>query len=143
MKIRQVAVFLENKCGRLAHVAGTLGAAGVNIRAISLADNADFGILRMIVNDIDRAVEALKANGYVAAQTEVVAVEVDDRPGGLEAVLNVLQEHNLNVEYMYAFVNKSPDKAVLIMRFDEPDRAIEVLERAAVPLVKADVLANI
>ncbi|MGQ9676324.1 MAG: ACT domain-containing protein [Chloroflexota bacterium] len=143
MKIRQVAVFLENKCGRLADVAGTLGAAGVNIRAISLADNADFGILRMIVSDTDRAVAALKANGYVAAQTEVVGVEVDDRPGGLEAVLNVLQEHNLNVEYMYAFVNKSPDKAVLIMRFDEPDRAIAALERAAIPVVKADVLATI
>ena len=98
MKIRQVAVFLENKCGRLADVAGTLRAAGVNIRAISLADNADFGILRLIVNDTERAIAALKAADYVAAQTEVVAVQVEDRPGGLEAVLNVLKEHNVNVE---------------------------------------------
>jgi hypothetical protein len=115
----------------------------VNIRAISLADNADFGILRLIVDDPTKALATLRARDYVAQTTEVVAVEVDDRPGGLETVLNVLQEHSVNVEYMYAFINKSPDKAVLIMRFDDPDRAVTVLAQAGVPVVKADVLPTL
>jgi hypothetical protein len=143
VKITQVAVFMENKCGKLADVAGSLRAEGVNIRAISLADNADFGILRLIVDDPAKALAILRARDYVAQTTEVVAVEVDDRPGGLETVLNALQEHSLNVEYMYAFINKSPDKAVLIMRFDDPDRAVTVLAQAGVPVVNADVLRTL
>ena len=143
MKIKQVAVFVENKCGKLAEVAGTLRAAGVNIRAVSLADNAEFGILRLIVSDPDRALRALREQNFVAQTTDVLAVEVDDQPGGLEMVLNVLREHQVNVEYMYAFINKSPDKAVLIMRFDDPDRAIKVLDEAGVPVVKADVLPTL
>ena len=127
MKVEQISVFLENKSGRLADVARSLGDAGINIRALSIADSSDFGILRIIVNDNDKALEVLKKKGVTTSKTEVVAVEVSDKPGGLAHVLDLLARESINVEYMYAFVERSSDNAVIVFRFDEMDSAIKVL----------------
>ncbi len=127
MKVEQISIFIENKSGRLAEVAAVLGEAGVNIRALSLADTSDFGILRLIVNDRNLAMETLKGKGFTVSKTEVVAVEVPDQPGGLSSILQVLDNESINVEYMYAFVERCGDNAVIIFRFDETEKAIAAL----------------
>ena len=127
MKVEQISVFIENKSGRLAEIARLLGEAGINIRALSLADTNDFGILRLIVNDREKAKAVLKENGFTVSKTEVVAVEVPDRPGGLSQILQVLDSASINVEYMYAFVERCGENAVIIFRFDEIEKAIAVL----------------
>src|SRR3990170_2510185 len=124
MKVEQISIFLENKSGRLAEVTGILSRSGVNIRALSLADTADFGILRLIVNDTEKAKKVLKESGFTVRMNEVVAVEVPDRPGGLAGILGALQGKNVNVEYMYAFVQKSGEHAIIIFRFDEIEKAV-------------------
>lgn len=129
MKVEQISVFLENKAGRLLEVAKILGDNGVNIRALSLADTTDFGILRLIVNDNEKAKRVLKENGFTVKITHVIAVEVDDRPGGLASILSPLAEEGINVEYMYAFVEKSKNKAVLVFKFEDLDKAIEILQK--------------
>lgn len=138
MKVEQISIFLENKSGRLADVAGVLAKAGINIRALSLADTTDFGILRLIVNDNEKAKQALKENGFTVGKTEVIAVEVLDKPGGLAQILNVMKDHGINVEYMYAFVQKSGGNAIIIFRFDELEKAISVLQEAGIRLLKGE-----
>jgi len=128
MKVTQISIFIENKSGRLAEVSRLLGENGVNIRALSLADTSDFGILRLIVDKTDLAKATLKEGGFTVSKTEVVAVEVPDRPGGLASILKVLDEASVNVEYMYAFVERSAGNAVIIFRFDDVDQAIKVLQ---------------
>jgi hypothetical protein len=127
MHVEQISIFIENKSGRLAEVARLLGEAGVNIRALSLADTSDFGILRLLVNDRDKAKQVLKENGFTVSKTEVVAIEVPDRPGGLSEILQTLDNESINVEYMYAFVERCGENAVIIFRFDETEKAIKVL----------------
>ncbi|GFE58573.1 ACT domain-containing protein [Geobacter sp. AOG1] len=127
MHVEQISIFIENKSGRLAEVTRILGEAGVNIRALSLADTSDFGILRLIVNDREKAQSVLKEKGFTVSKTDVVAVEVPDRPGGLSLILQTLDGENINVEYMYAFVERCGENAVIIFRFDETDRAITTL----------------
>ena len=125
--VEQISIFIENKSGRLAEVTTILGFAGVNIRALSLADTSDFGILRLIVNDRETAKQVLKEKGFTVSKTEVVAVEVPDQPGGLSGILDVLDKASVNVEYMYAFVERCGGNAVIIFRFDDPAAAIRVL----------------
>lgn len=127
MKVEQISIFIENKSGRLAEITRILGEADINIRALSLADTSDFGILRLIVNDVEKAKIILKEQGFTVNKTEVVAVEVPDRPGGLAAILQTLDKEQTNVEYMYAFVERCGGNAVIIFRFDETDKAIAVL----------------
>jgi hypothetical protein len=127
MKVEQISIFIENKSGRLAEVTTILGFAGVNIRALSLADTSDFGILRLIVNDPEKAITVLKGKGFTVSKTEVVAVEVPDQPGGLASILHVLDKDSINVEYMYAFVERCGANAVIIFRFDETEKAIASL----------------
>lgn len=127
MKVEQISIFIENKSGRLAEVTRVLGEAGINIRALSLADTSDFGILRLIVNDTIKAQSVLKDNGFTVSKTEVVAVEVPDQPGGLSSILQTLDAVSINVEYMYAFVERCRGNAVIIFRFDEVDNAITTL----------------
>jgi hypothetical protein len=136
MKVEQISVFLENKPGALAEVTRTLGETGVNIRALSLADTKDFGILRLIVNDHEKAKEVLVQKGLTVRKTEVVAVEVPDRPGGLAEIMKVLAEARINVEYLYAFVQQSGENAIIIFRFDETDRAIAVLSEKKVAILE-------
>ncbi|MGD9948900.1 MAG: ACT domain-containing protein [Desulfobulbus sp.] len=138
MLVEQIAVFLENKSGRLAEITRILAENEINIRALSVADTADFGILRLIVDKVDLAKETLRAGGFTVGKTNVVAVEVPDRTGGLAGVLKIAHEAGLNVEYMYAFVNKSGSNAVLIFRFDEMDKAIEVLQNKGLTLLTGD-----
>jgi hypothetical protein len=132
MKVEQISVFLENKAGRLAEVTKVLGEGGINIRALSLADTTDFGILRLIVDQYDKAREILKQHGFTVGKTEVVAIEVPDRPGGLAWVLQILSDSDVNVEYMYAFVQHSGKNAVIIFRFDNLEKAIELLQKQGV-----------
>jgi hypothetical protein len=136
MKVEQISVFLENKPGALTDVTRILGEEGVNIRALSLADTKDFGILRLIVNDNEKARTVLGAKGFTVRKTEVVAVEVPDRPGGLADILKILSEAGVNVEYLYAFVQQSGSNAIIIFRFDETDRAIEVLSKKQVKILE-------
>lgn len=138
MRVEQISVFLENKAGRLAEVTRVLAEAGINIRALSLADTSDFGILRLIVNDTEKAKKVLKDNGFTVGKTTVVAVEVEDRPGGLYKILEILRRANINVEYMYAFVQQSGDNAVLIFRFDNTDEAIKILLENNVKVIEGE-----
>ena len=138
MKLEQLSIFLENRSGRLAEITGILARAGINIRALSLADTADFGILRLIVTQTARAVQVLREGGFTVATNEMVALEVPDRPGGLWEILKVLEGAGLNVEYMYAFVHKATENAVVIFRFDEPDKAGAVLGAAGVRVLAGE-----
>ncbi len=137
MKVRQLSVFLENRAGRLAEIVRLLGESGINIRALSLADTSDFGILRLIVNDVARAHAVLREASFTVQLTDVIAVEVPDQPGGLASVLDPLQRAGINVEYMYAFVEKATDKAVVIFRFEEPEAAVNVLRGAGISVLPA------
>ena len=138
MKVEQISVFIENKSGRLADVTHALGSAGINIRALSLADTSDFGILRLIVDKTDEAKAALKDQGFTVNKTEVVAVEVPDRPMGLCGILQVLDRGKVNVEYMYAFVERCGENAVIIFRFDNPEEAIRVLTANGINVLQGE-----
>jgi hypothetical protein len=127
MQLEQISIFIENKSGRLAEVTRVLGSQGINIRALALADTSDFGILRLLVDQTDLARTTLKEHGFTVSKTEVVAVEVPDQPGGLSGILDVLDKSQVNVEYMYAFVERCGGNAVIIFRFDDPVAAIRVL----------------
>lgn len=128
MQVEQISVFLENKAGRLAEVTRCLAVAKINIRALSLADTSDFGILRLIVDKPAVAKNALRECGFTVGVNAVVAVEVPDHPGGLDKILTLLQESDINVEYMYAYVRPLSNQAVLIFRFDKPEDALKVMQ---------------
>lgn len=140
MKVEQVSVFLENKPGSLEEVTRILKEANVNIRTLSLADTTDFGILRLIVNDVDKTSKALRDKGFRVSRTTVVAVEVPDRPGGLHSILEALSKDNITVEYLYAFVEKSGENAVIIFRFNDSDAAIEILRGKGFSVISGDKL---
>ena len=135
MKTPQLSVFLENKPGRLSEPCSLLAEAGINIVTLSLADTQQFGILRLIVRDWEKAKAVLEEAGCVVNVTEVVATEVADRPGGLAEVLAIIEASAINIEYMYAFVFGKGDKAVLVFRFDNPDAAIELLQSKGINVV--------
>jgi len=141
MNVEQISIFLENKSGRLAEVTRTLSEADVNIRALYLADTADYGILRLIVNDTEKARRVLKDKGFTVEKTRVVAIEVPDRPGGLSGILEAIKNEEINVEYMYAFVEKSGKNAIVIFRFDELDRSINILRKADVRILEGEELS--
>ncbi len=135
MKVKQISVFLENKHGRLAQVTKVLGDNNINIRAMSIADTADFGILRLIVNDPDAALQMLKKSGFTVNTTDVIAVQIKDDPGGLADVLDILQQANINIEYLYAFVQKAFNAALVVFRVEKIDEAIKVLQNNNVSLL--------
>lgn len=135
MQVEQISVFLENKSGRLSEVTAILADSKVNIRALALADTSDFGVLRLIVDDTEKTLNALKNNGFTVSKTNVVAVEVADRPGGLNEILMMLHAAALNVEYMYAFVRLSGGHAVMIFRIEQDQKAVELLESNGVQVI--------
>jgi hypothetical protein len=143
VKVEQISIFLENKSGRLADVTRIVGEGGINIRALTLADTSDFGILRLIVNDSTRALEILKEAGFTVGMTEVIAIEVPDRPGGLADILDRIGERGINVEYMYAFVEKSGDNAVVIFRFDDLEQAVELLQKEGVTILPREKVSSL
>ena len=138
MFVKQLSIFVENKSGRLADIIDAIADAGIDIRAVSIADTTDFGILRLIVNDTEKAINIMKEAGFTVGRTAVVAVEVDDKPGGLNNILEALSGQNVNVEYMYAFVQEGGGSATMIFRFDRIDQAIEVLKAKNIPIIPAD-----
>lgn len=135
MKLKQISLFLENKPGSLTIPCRLLAQAGINILTLSLADTQQFGILRLIVRDWEKAKTVLEQGGCVAKLTEVVAVEVPDRPGGLHEILEIVEQEGINVEYMYAFTLKDKNRGVLVFRFDRPDVAIQVLQAKGINVV--------
>lgn len=135
MKVRQLSIFLENKVGRLAGVAKILGEAGVNIRALSVADTKDFGILRLIVDDIESAEKNLREQNVVCRINNVTVVAVDNRPGGLARVLSVLNASDVNVEYMYAVAEPNSERPLMVFRFSEGERAVAALQAAGLDIL--------
>ena len=135
MKIHQLSVFVENSPGHLQAPCQALADAGINLETLSLADTRQYGILRLILRDWQRAKDVLEAADFAVKVTEVVAVEVPDHPGGLAEVLKAIERAKINVEYMYAFTEKRDDKAVLIFRFEDVDAAIEALKHSDVNLI--------
>jgi hypothetical protein len=141
--VEQISVFLENKAGRLSEVTGILYEANINIRALALADTSDFGVLRLLVDDNAKAAAALKENGFTVGKTEVVAVEVVDRPGGLHHILELLGEAGLNVEYMYSYVRNSGQNAVMIFRLDNVAAAVQMLRGKGIAVLESEQLRDI
>ncbi len=137
MKLTQLSVFLENRPGHLSHVCGVLAAAHLNIAALAMADTREFGILRLILRQWKQAREALEAAGFVVNTTDVMALEVPDRPGGLESILTRADAVGLSVEYMYAFAIKQGENARIVIRFDDMQRAVEVLESTGISFLRA------
>ena len=135
MKIKQISIFLENRKGRLYDVCSLLGKNDINIRALNVAETESFGILRIVVNKPDVAVKVLKDADIVAKITDVIAIEVDDRPGGLADILKALADEDVNIEYMYGFVEKSSDKALMVFRFDDVDKAAAILKKHNIKIV--------
>ncbi len=136
--VKQISIFLENKCGRLVRVAQVLGEAGINIRALSIADTSDFGILRLIVDQPEQACAVLKEKGFMATETDVIAMEVPDVPGGLGRILGYLEEAKINIEYLYSFVEKPATDALIIMRVENIAGALRVLEEKQIPVISGE-----
>ena len=132
--IKQISVFLENKSGRLVRVAQVLGEAKISIRGLSIADTSDFGILRMIVDQPDKAIFELKDKGIMATVTEVIAMEVPDNPGGLATILSYMQDAGINIEYIYSFIEKPTNNALIMMREEKIPDALAVLEKYNIPI---------
>ena len=143
MAIKQVSIFVENKPGTLVSITDAIGAAGVDIRAMSIADTQDFGILRLIVSDNEKTKQAVQNIGCVVSITEVVAVAVSDRPGALNDVMHVLSENGVNIEYMYAFLTSRGHNAYVVLRVADNDKAAEILAAKGVKLVSEDDIANL
>ena len=138
MKLHQLSIFSENKPGHMIAPCSLLAREGIDIRALSLADTQRFGILRMIVSDWARAKELLETDGLVVKVTEVLAVEVPDRPGGLVDVLKAFEGSTINIEYMYAFAEKSGERAIMVFRFDRTDEAIDLLLKNGMTLLSGE-----
>lgn len=140
MKITQVSLFLENKPGTLAAATRLLYEAGVNIRALSIAEAGEFGVVRLIVDDAERCHDVLRDAGFTVSKTEVMSVEMEDRPGALFEIADALGQASININYAYAF-SKGGGKAILIMSVDDVERAAEVLKTAGAKLVGTEALA--
>ena len=143
MRVSQLSVFLENKSGRLADVTHALADAGINIRALSIADTIDYGLLRLIVNDPPAAKSALVSAGFTVALTEVLAIEVPDKPGGLANIIDILAEVGINIEYMYAFVGRSGEHALVVFRIEKVDEAITILQQKGVRILTGQELHSL
>ena len=142
MYAKQVCVFLENKKGRVAEVTGLLAEEGINIRALSLADLPDVGVLRLIVDDRVRCLRALKSRGFVVQESDVIAVQIEDRPGGLHRIVEVLDRESINIEYIYAFIKKRSDAAIVVFKIDDAARAAESLRAAGISILSEDAIQD-
>ena len=135
MSLKQLTIFVENKQGTLVAITDTLAKHNVNIRALSIADTQDFGILRLIVNDNDTAIKTLGDEGYLIKTTDVVGVKIGDAPGKLSTALNVLDENNINMEYLYAFMSRTEKHAYVVLRVADNAAAESALEKAGFHLI--------
>jgi hypothetical protein len=141
--IKQISLFVENKPGRMAKVSKTLSDAGVNIRALTVAEAGDFGVIRMVVDDPEQGYKVLHDNGFTVSETEVLAVEMRDIPGGLYEIVNTLGGSDVNVDYAYAFVTTKAERAMLIIRVDNLEKARRVLTDAGIKLATKDEIQKI
>lgn len=137
MIIKQISIFVENTSGRLADVTALLAAAGINLRALSIADTADFGILRMVADQPEAAVKLLRAAGFTARETDVIGVEVPDHPGALARLMALFRDEGVNIEYLYASLEHSSDQAVIVLKVDAIDAALSMLARNGVATIPA------
>ncbi|MCL2033442.1 MAG: ACT domain-containing protein [Oscillospiraceae bacterium] len=135
MVIKQLSVFVENKIGRMAEITGIIGDANVDIRALSIADTSDFGILRLIVDKPEEALLALKENKITVSLTDVIAVGIEDKPGAFAKVVKIMSDAGISIEYMYAFISRSDDQAFVIMRVEDPDKGIAALNGQGIKLL--------
>ena len=142
MIIKQLSIFVENKRGRLAEITGLLHEAQIDIRALCIADTKNFGILRLIVDDPDKAEQVLKENDCTVSLTNVLTIRIDDQPGGLATPMKILSDYDISVEYMYAFISKDVNSAYVILRVDDNDKAIEVFQKNDVTMVSAEEIYN-
>lgn len=138
MLIKQLSVFVENKSGRLSEITRLLAESGINLRALSIADTAKFGILRMIVDKPSLAVEILKEAGVTVSLTDVIAISISDTPGGLAKPLEILNDKNIGIEYMYAFIGNANNRAHVILRVEDSQSAIDILTEAGITLLKTE-----
>ena len=143
MRAEQLSIFLENKAGSIAEVTAILRDAEVNIRALSLADTTDFGVLRMIVNNVNKAEQALTAEGFTVGKTNIIAVNIDDSPGGLNKILDPIYAQDINVEYMYSFANPKQYNAIMVFRFDDTDKAIKILQENSLEIIEGEKVYNL
>lgn len=143
MTVKQISVFLENKPSAMAEFTDVLSKSGIDMRALSLAEASDFGIVRIIVDDVYNAMQVLKDAGYICNATKVLAVAIPDEPGGLAKVIQYLGESSINIEYIYAFSAKLKDTAYMIFRVKDNEKAIQVLSKNGVKLACQDDLANL
>ena len=138
MEVKQISVFVENKEGRIKKAMNTLAEADINIRALSIADTTKYGILRLIVSDNKKAIEALEKDGFIVKENEVLLLEIPDKPNGLNSVLTTFDEKGINLEYLYAFVSSKPDVATLVMRLENMQKAKEALQENGIKLLKKE-----
>ncbi|MBN1983911.1 MAG: ACT domain-containing protein [Chitinivibrionales bacterium] len=135
MKLTQISVFLENRKGRLSEVCTIMGEESINIVALTIAETDAFGVLRMVVDQPDKALKILRGKKFVAASTEIVGIEVPNQPGGLAQILKLIDKNNINIEYMYGFIENRGDKALMVFRFEKTDAAITFLNQQNIPIL--------
>ncbi|MDO5576728.1 MAG: ACT domain-containing protein [Fibrobacter sp.] len=143
MKVQQISVFLENKAGRLAKVASVLKENGVNIRALTVADTSDFGILRMIVSQPEKAFDVLREAGFTVRQNPVIAVAIMDKDGLFFEIMDLCDKNGLNIEYTYSFVEQSSNRAILFLRFENTDKAITVFSENGYKILSSEEIRKI
>ena len=143
MAVKQISIFIENKEGRIKKAIDTLAQQNINIRALSIADTTKYGILRLIVSDNKKAIAALEDNGFVVRENEVIIIAVPDEPNGLNSTLAVFDEKGINLEYLYAFVSSKTDEAIVVMRLENMDQAIEALQDSDVSILDENYIKNL
>jgi hypothetical protein len=142
MFVKQISVFVENKFGRMSAIIDALASKGIDISALSLADTSEFGVLRIIVDKPEAAVEILKAAGVIVKCSNVLAIAIDDEPGGLAKALKVLTAAGVQIEYMYAFIGKTDGKAMTVIRVDDNSKAVTALEKGDIPLLTTEDISD-
>ena len=143
MGVKQISIFVENKEGRIKKAINTLAEANINIRALSIADTSKYGILRLIVSDNKKAIEALEKDGFVVKENEVLLISVPDEPNGLNSTLSVLDEKNINLEYLYALLSNKSNEAIVIMRLENMEKAIDALKESNVKILDETYIKNL
>ena len=139
----QFSVFIENKEGRIKKAMDSLAIAGVNIRALSVGDTTKYGILRLIVSDNEKAIKSLEDDGFIVKESEVIVIAVPDQPNGLNSTLAILDDANINLEYIYAFVSSNPDEAIVAMKVEDTQKAIDVFEKSNTKILSEEDLEKI
>ena len=143
MTVKQISVFVENKEGRIKKAINTLAQENINIRALSIADTTKYGILRLIVSDHEKAIEALEKDNFIVKENEVIILAVPDEPNGLNSTLAIFDEKGINLEYLYAFVSNKSDEAIVVMRLENMEKAIDVLENSSVKILDETDIKNL